>query len=225
MKNKNKINKFEEMFLMDVDSPDLIKEAFQSSITNIEFATLDNDKKVIAITSSSQSEGKTTFISNLATAYAFDNKKVLLIDCDNRRPNVHKLFNIENTKGLSDLVLESSDYKSCVNECNGVDIITAGVKCPFPATLFNSKNFNAIIEQVSTDYDVVLIDTPPVLAVSDALIISKCTTGLLFLVAEDASKKSELKEVMKQFAEKEINVIGAVVTRSKQAKDRYYRYE
>lgn len=177
------------------------KEAFNRLKTNIEFLTVEKENKVIAITSSVMGEGKSTISANTAVAMAGKDTKVLLIDGDLRRPMVHKLFNVSNQKGLTN-TLQNNEWDTYIIETpvQGLDILTAGSKPPNPVSFLNSPKMEAFLEITKKVYDIIIIDIPPVLIVSDALVISKYVDSLLLVVR---SERSTIPEIMRTKSELE----------------------
>ncbi|HHU17210.1 MAG TPA: CpsD/CapB family tyrosine-protein kinase [Clostridiales bacterium] len=160
-----------------------VTEAYKTLRTNIQYSNLDNNLKVILVTSSTQSEGKTSTSSNLAISMAQSDKKVLLIDCDLRRSNVHKLFHILNVKGLTNVLAENMDYHEILNSVGipNLDILTSGPKPPNPSEILGSTRMEAFMERVSKEYDVIILDAPPILPVADAMVLSKLADGIILV--------------------------------------------
>ncbi|MDF1519287.1 MAG: polysaccharide biosynthesis tyrosine autokinase [Brevefilum sp.] len=141
-----------------------ISEAFRSLRTSLEFYSVDSPLEILSITSSGPEEGKTTIAANLSVILASGNKKVLLLDADLRRPNIHKMFSVINRVGLSDLLRGNLDYSEVIHtfdEIANLSIITSGSLPPNPAELVASKKMNSIIDELKSSFDMIIIDTPP----------------------------------------------------------------
>ena len=162
-----------------------ISEAFRSLRTSVHFSAISTDKKVMLITSSFPGEGKTTIISNLAVTLAQAGSRVLIIDCDMRRPSLHKVFRTEKVPGLSEILAGDSSVEETLiaTPISGLDFIPAGTSPPNPSELLSSKQFQDLLELFKTRYDHILLDAPPVLAVTDAPLLTTAA-DLMILVLE-----------------------------------------
>ena len=160
-----------------------VVEAYKTLRTNIQYASLDKELKVILVTSSSQGEGKTSTSSNLAVSMAQSDKRVLLIDCDLRKSHLHKVFHILNIKGLTNVLAENIDYHEILNTVDipNLYILTSGPKPPNPSEMLESARMEAFIKRVSEEFDVIILDAPPVLPVADAMILSRLADGVIFV--------------------------------------------
>lgn len=211
----------------DPKSP--IAEAFRMLRTNINFSKIDKRIESILVTSTNPTEGKTTITSNLAVCMAQTGKKILLIDTDLRNPQIHHNFDIENTLGVSNVISEDIEYTAVIEKIEGIDnldIITAGSIPPNPAELLSSTRMDAFLEKVKNEYDMVLLDTPPVNSVTDAAILSNKVDGVIFVIQ---SAKTEIK-VIKRAKEKletvNAKILGVVLNKinAKITGYKYYHY-
>lgn len=185
-----------------------IKEAYKTAMTNIIFSTAVSDNKIIAVTSALFSEGKTLTAANLAVTLSQSGSKVLIIDADMRKPSMHTLFNIKSIVGLSAVLggFCKSD-KTIVNKLSpSLDIITAGAVPPNPTELLLSDNMEKLLSSMRQNYDFIIIDTPPINLVSDALLLNPYIAGLLFIVKEAASEHSDIKTALQK-----INLAGGKI--------------
>ena len=162
-----------------------ISEDIRTIRTNLEFSLVD-DAKTIMITSSVPGEGKSFISSNLAAAFAQNNKKVLLIDCDMRLGRTHKIFEISNKKGLSNLILKLDDdtaYEEYIQKTDvkNLFVIPRGMVPPNPSELLSSKRFVKIIKDLKKVFDQIILDSVPVNGLSDALVISKTADKVLIV--------------------------------------------
>lgn len=193
-----------------------ISEAFRTMRTNIHFTNIDKDMKTIAVTSSTVSEGKSTIVSNLAISLVQEDKKVLLVDCDLRKPRVHKMFNISNVKGLTSILmgantLETSVYDS--SDVKGLSIITAGPIPPNPSELLSSNRMIEFLEVVKDKYDVIILDTPPVGLVTDAAILSTSIDGILLVVNAGKTERGQVEYAKELLDKVNANILGAVLNK------------
>ncbi|QAA32013.1 CpsD/CapB family tyrosine-protein kinase [Clostridium manihotivorum] len=200
-------------------------EAFRTLRTNIQYSSLDEKMRVIVITSSSPSEGKSTVISNLASSMAQAGKKVLLIDCDFRRPTVHKKFGIPNSKGLANIIIGENKIEECLKstEIKNLYILTCGTLPPNPSELLGSKAMTKYLNEFKEIFDVVLIDAPPVLAVTDAQILSVNADGTLLVASYGKTEKKAIiksKEMLDKVGSKLIGVVLNMVP--SKANEYYY---
>lgn len=164
---------------METKEKKQVTEAFNTIRTNLEFLKVDRDLQIIMVISSVKGEGKTTIVANLANALTADNKKVLIIDADFRNPSIHRMLLLPNRRGLSDLICENSEQPgSCIQNYNKkIDLLTAGHKPPNPSELLGSTRMKFILDKLRESYDIILIDTPPILIFPDTLALSKYVDG------------------------------------------------
>lgn len=206
-----------------------ISEAFRTMRTNIQFTNIDKDIKTIAITSSTPGEGKTTVVSNLAISIAQEGKKVLIVDCDLRKPRVNKVFDMTNTLGLTSVLMDANSIKGATNETGikGLSIITSGPIPPNPSELLSSKKMKNFLEAVKDEFDMVILDTPPIGLVTDAAILSNSIDGTILVVKAGATEVGQV-EYGKELLEKvNANIIGVVLNNLsiKDAKYGNYQYQ
>ena len=206
-------SQFKEIAFEDKSGKNLAVEAFRSLRTNIKLSNPDSKLKIMLVTSSVPHEGKTIVSSNLAASYSVAGKKVLLIDADMRKPRVHKLFGLNNEKGLSTLIVGEHSMDDVINKnvYEGLDIVTAGIIPPNPAELLESVRFADILKDFSEIYDVVIIDTPPLSPVSDAATIAPLTDGLILAVNISETPRDVFKSVIANISKPGIVHLGVVV--------------
>ncbi|KIY20686.1 CpsD/CapB family tyrosine-protein kinase [Mesobacillus subterraneus] len=210
---------------LDPKSP--ISEQYRTIRTNIEFSSIDEDMQAIMVTSSGPSEGKSTTAANLAVVFAQQEKQVLLVDADLRKPTVHYTFNLTNTFGLTSVLSKQMQLVEAVDESeiDNLGILTSGPIPPNPAELLGSKAMNQFLLEAREHFDVILFDTPPVLAVTDAQVLAnKCDGSILVVYSgrtemDGAAKAKELLENAKS------KLLGVVLNHKKlQSSDYYYYY-
>ena len=166
------------------------REAYNLLRTNLMFSTKRNDRnaRVIGVTSSVHGEGKSLTIINLAYSIAESGRKVILVECDLRLPTLRKKLGLAKTTGLSNLLAGLNSEKATLHKdvlIRGLDVVQAGDIPPNPSELLGSKAFASLVDNISESYDVVLLDLPPIGEVSDALVVSKVTDGLIVVVRND----------------------------------------
>lgn len=203
-----------------------ISEAYRTLRTNVQFTSVDSKTKKILITSSGPREGKSTTVANLAVSMAQAGKSVLIVDADLRNPTMHKLFELSNLEGLSVSLVQDKDYKNYIQETRvpGVRVLTGGPIPPNPAELVGSMRMKGLIEEVSSQYDVVLIDTPPVIAVTDAAILAQEVDGVILVLASGEVNKEYAQRAKDQLDKVGAKILGAVLNKADMKSSEYYYY-
>jgi len=189
-----------------------IAEAFRLLRANLEFASVDKPLHTLLVTSVGPEEGKTTSAVNLAVIFAQGGKRVLLVDSDLRRPNVHKQLNIQNWAGLSDLFLGNTNgvLKSCSWGDIKISVIPSGPLPPNPSELLGSEKFEKILNKLAENVDIVILDSPPSI-VSDPIIISSKVDGVLLVIKPGTTKMGAAQELLEQFQRSGARVVGVLL--------------
>jgi capsular exopolysaccharide synthesis family protein len=209
-----------------VDQKSHVSEAYKTIRTNIAFSNVDADIKTILVTSAQPNEGKTTTVSNLAVSFAGLDKKVIVIDCDLRRPSLHKQFNISNLHGLTDALIGSRPYFQCIQktEIDKLDILTAGQIPPNPSEILSSNNMKTLVKGLSEYYDYVFLDSPPIGSVTDAAIISSYADGVILVCASN-EVDTELARVAKERLQSvNAKTLGVILNKFDIDTNKYYGY-
>ena len=218
---KNKSQQFDEM------------EVYRHLRTNIEYSSVNKKIHVINITSTQPGEGKTTTSTNLSIVSSGQYGRVLLVDCDMRKPQVHKRFNISNRFGLSNVLAgdnvnipDSYFSKFKDKDTEGVlYVLPAGVKVPNPTELLSSEKFKEFVECMRMRFEFIILDCPPVLSVSDCIPVSRVSDGTLFVVSSKDTDKNDAKTALQQLQRNGANVIGTVLNKvDKTNESSYYSY-
>jgi capsular exopolysaccharide synthesis family protein len=201
-------------------NPDsLVSEMYRSLRFNIECAAKEREVKTIAITSAVKGEGKTTTAINLAIAFAKSGKRVLLIDANLRDPALHLAFplNMDSGLGLSSFLLNKNEMKEIIqrSEIENLSILLAGNLPPNPSDLLSSESMNTLLVQLKSSYDVILIDTPPLLRLTDAKIVSSMCDGVLLVLQHGKVKREITKQVKEDLARVKAYLLGIVMNRTK----------
>lgn len=209
---------------MDPKSP--LVEAYRMLRTNLQFSQVDGRLQTIAITSSTPNEGKSTVITNLAIVLAQAGNKVLVIDCDFRNPTQHKNFGCSNRRGFSNCIANHEDVLGFVQktQIENVHMVPGGPVPPNPSELLGSKQVQGVLEGLKQEYDYVLIDTPPIMPVTDAAIIGAKVDGLILVVEYGAIAPSLLKEAKDRLTSPSINILGAVLSKVEVSTSSGYGY-
>ncbi len=190
-----------------------ISEAYRSLRTNIQFSDIDNPKRVILMTSSATKEGKSTTCVNLATTFAQMGSRVLLVDSDLRRPTLHNFFNVDRMYGLTNVLIGSLSFNDVIKrtEVENLDLITAGDIPPNPAEMVGSERMKAFLDEARARYDIVLLDSPPVVAVTDAAILTTRADATIVVVSSGMTGRSELKRAINLIQNVGSHVLGVVL--------------
>ena len=211
--SQKKIGLGNSISILDEDVPFNVIENYKLLRTNIVFSLSTNDKKVFAVSSASLSEGKSTSTINIAIAFAQTKNKVLLIDADMRKSVVHKAFSLENKSGLSTVIGNMTNFDETVhkNVIENLDVLTSGVTVPNPSELLASKNFEELINTLSDRYDYIIIDTPPINIVSDALTIKNSIAGIMLVVNYAHTTYNDIESCMKKIKIADMNMFGFIL--------------
>jgi len=196
-------------------SESLIAQAYRTLRTNIQLPSNLANIKILLVTSSGNKEGKTTVARNLALTIAQSGKRVLAIDCDIRKPELHKIFSVINKHGLSDALIENRKINDLViNISENLDILTAGeMMSNLPETLLSYK-MNTLLEELQNKYDNIIIDTPSVLSVTDVQVLSTKVNGVLYVVSSYQSSIEEMKKSIELLKTVNANIIGVVLNKT-----------
>ncbi|MFL2100984.1 CpsD/CapB family tyrosine-protein kinase [Desemzia sp. FAM 23989] len=227
-KNRSKASTNERPSLITVTRPSsVVAEQFRTIRTNIHFSMIDSDLKTLAITSAGPGAGKSTISANLAVTFASEGKKVLLIDTDMRKPTVHKTFKLPNHDGLTTLLTDRtaqiSDIVHILKE-EKLYVLTSGVIPPNPAELLSSKRMEQLKLELEESFDLIIFDLPPVIAVTDAQIMSSKTDGTIFVINKGGADKEMVLKAKELLDKVQANVLGAVFNRVENKNDHYYAY-
>ena len=220
--SKKKVNREDAIIVTDTLSS--ANECYNTLKDNFLMTDLKKNQ-VIQIESCVSGEGKTTLACNFAVSLSYNGIKVLVVDLDFRRPRVNKLFEVPNENGLVDYISGKLPFENLIKHTSysGVDVVTRGSSIYNPSFLLSSEIFADLIKKFRGMYDVIILDSPPVLQISDYTHISKVSDGCLFVVCHKETTKSELAEAAELLDKAGVNVIGAVMTRV-DSKDPYSYY-
>ena len=213
------------MFIVEKKPKSVSAEAYRSLRTNIQYSSFDNKYQTLVVTSANPGEGKSTVSGNLALVLAQGESKVLLVDCDMRRPSIHKTFKISNTYGISDLLVGNKKLESVANKYNdNLSIVPAGKIPPNPAEMLASKAMTAFLEEMKNYFDYIVLDTPPLQAVTDAQVLSTKVDGSLIVVRAGVTKKDAVHNAVSIIKKVKGNIIGTVLNVAETKNDKYYYY-
>ena len=209
--NKNNRNKGEmRTETLSDKSKFAIVESYKAARTNIMFSLSAEDQKVFAVTSYAKGEGKSTVSANLAISFSKMERKVLLIDCDLRRPNLHNIFKVENSVGLSNIIGKMAEFNDAVkhNVLPNLDILTSGTIPPNPSELLCSPRFVKLVERLKDEYDYIVFDTPPVGVVADALLLKDLVAGFVVVIRERSTTHGDVQNLLESARLADCKLLG-----------------
>ncbi|WP_010648194.1 CpsD/CapB family tyrosine-protein kinase [Oceanobacillus massiliensis] len=224
-KNHSRPNNKMRNLITKLNPKSPISEQYRTIRTNIQYASVDETIKSLLVTSSGPGEGKSTTIANLAVVYAQTGKKVLLIDADLRKPTVHYTFRLDNLRGLSNILVGETTLNDSVNrtDVENLDVISCGPIPPNPSELLASRKMDAFLREATDAYDIVIFDTPPVLAVTDAQIMANIVDGSLLVVRSGQTNIEAATKAKEALEPAKAKLLGTVLNgREKKASNYYY---
>ncbi|RCX29133.1 capsular exopolysaccharide synthesis family protein [Bacillus sp. AG236] len=232
MARKNKAQKNDKMLtlkrrLLAHNSPkDPVAEQYRTIRTNIQFSNVDQDIKTIVLTSSGAEEGKSTTSANLATVYAQQGLNVLLIDADLRKPTGHYTFRLENHIGLTNVLTRQSTLAQAVQESEipHLSVLTSGPIPPNPSELLASAQMAELLKEMKEEFDMIIFDTPPILAVADAQILANQVDGTILVVSSGKTEKDAALKSKELLSNAQGKLLGVVLNNRKVEEGNYYYY-
>ena len=230
MHNKNRKKRSSEAFEILSDKTEFAyAEAFKALRTNFEFVTAAENRKVIMLASTLAGEGKTTVSINLAVALAQSNKRVLVIDCDLRRPKIHRYLRVKNLAqhGASTVLGGTADIDSAIGyiEELGIYAMLAGPIPPNPSELLSSENCQKMFESLRDRFDYIICDTPPVSVVSDGLALSRFVDGAILVVRQNYASRSQIMQAREKLENLDADLLGVVFNHYDSKADSSYKYK
>lgn len=229
MAKKRKTSALDTFEVLSDKSPFSYLEAFKSFRTNVEFVSSTDNCKAIMMVSSISGEGKSTASINLAIALAQDGKKVLLCDCDLRRPKIQRYLRIKHTAqyGVSTVLNGSSEIDSAIGyiEELGIYVMLAGPTPPNPSELLASDNSMKMFSELKTKFDFIICDTPPVSIVADTVAFSKYMDGAVVVVRQNYASRNQIMDAISRLKAVDTNVLGVVLNDYDSKIDTNYKYD
>ncbi|MBD2848583.1 polysaccharide biosynthesis tyrosine autokinase [Paenibacillus sp. IB182496] len=204
-----------------------ISEAYKMLRTNVAFSNLDDEIRTIMVTSSTMGEGKSTTSANIAVTYAQAHRTVLLIDADMRKPTQHHIFDVSNRGGLTSVLSQQQELKDALltTSIAGLSILPSGPIPPNPSEMLVSRRMNALLETASRLYDVVIIDTPPIMMVTDAQIVASKCDGVVLVIDSGHVKRESARKAKASLEHVNARLLGVVLNNVKRSKaESYYAY-
>jgi capsular exopolysaccharide synthesis family protein len=195
------------------DAQSAAAEAFRTLRTNIQFASLDNSLHLISITSTGVDDGKSLVAANLAVTMAQAEQRVILVDGDLRRPALHTLFGLSNENGLTSMLFASEGTPAPLQDTGipGLQLLASGPLPPRPADILGSRRMGEILQSLRAAADVVIIDTPPILAVSDAVVLAPRVDGVMLVLQAGKTRREHAKQARTILEKAKANIVGVVL--------------
>lgn len=212
--------------IVDKNPKSSVAEAIRIIRTNIEFSGVDKKIQTILVTSSVPSEGKSFISANLATAFAQNGSKVLLMDCDLRKGRLHKMFAIDNEKGLSNLLLNNVEleFKNYIKktEIENLYLLPKGIVPPNPSELLNSPKTKALLKVLTDKFDYIVLDGTPVNGLTDSLILTKYVDKTVVVAASGVTKTNEFDITKKSLESVGADIAGVIINKAPDTHSSYY---
>ncbi|PPV16300.1 capsular biosynthesis protein [Clostridium butyricum] len=200
-------------------------EAYKTLRTNVQYSSISKKIKTLLVTSADSKDGKSTVCSNLGVTFSQNGQSVIILDCDFRKPSIHKFFNISNSAGITDILLGEEKLEEAIQHYNSnTDILTAGNIPPNPSEILGSQSMINLLSFLSERYDIVIIDSPPVGVVTDAQIISASVDGTLVVIRAEETKAKRVTEAVNLLKKVDANIIGMVLNEAQTINKSYSDY-
>lgn len=220
------MNNHRRSLIAQYEPNSVVVEQYRTIRTNIEYAGLNEQMQTIMVTSAAPEEGKSTTIANIAVVFAQQGKKVLLIDADLRKPTTHYTLSLSNAYGLTTVLTKQKTLRDSITSTNipNLDVLTSGPIPPNPAELLGAQAFNEMLDELKGMYDTVLIDTPPILAVTDAQILANKCDGSILVLSSGKTEIEGAKKAKDILSKGSGKLLGAVLNQKVSKKDDHYYY-
>lgn len=211
---------------LNKNTPFSVREAYKITRTNLMFSTPEEGCKVIAVTSAFPGEGKTTTCTNMALSFGEMGKRVLLIDCDLRKAQIHNIFGLDNQLGASNVLAGFAQVTEAIRILHDhqIHVITSGNVPPNPAELLASEKMHRVLEELKTAYDYIFIDTPPVNLVTDAVALSHSISGMVLVTRQGKSTHRDISQALDKLNFAKVKVLGMIMTGEKHKGGSYGKY-
>ena len=224
-KNKFVDNRDYIGFVVEQKPKSVAAEAYRTLRTNIQYSSFDKEIKTLVITSAEMAEGKSTVAGNIALSFAQDEKKVILLDCDLRKPSVHKNFKVSNVVGVSEVLLGKVTLEEAIQKRNdNFYFLTSGKIPPNPSEMLGSSAMEKLLEELKSKFDLVVLDTAPLQAVTDAQILSTKVDGTILVTRAEKTKRESVIEAKNLLDKVGANIVGSVLHAVENSRGKYYYY-
>lgn len=224
---EKRVKKTKGRLITQVNPNSQFSEQYKIIQTSIDFSVVDKPYQTILVTSAEPGTGKSTTAANLAVVYAQKGKKVLLVDGDMRKPTIHKIFRESNIVGMSNNLTENLKLSESLlkSETKGLFILTSGVIPPNPGELLNSKRMKQLLSTAKKKFDFIIIDSPPMLMMSDSIVLASLADGVVIVVRKQLTKKEALNRTIQQLNLIQAQIIGVVFNGESANESEAYYYE
>ncbi|MTH54501.1 polysaccharide biosynthesis tyrosine autokinase [Bacillus mangrovi] len=226
-KDRKQIFQIQNRSLISMNNPKSpVAEQYRTIRTNIEFSQVEGNLTTMLITSSGPGEGKSTTSANMAVVFAQQGKKVLLIDGDLRKPTAHFTFKMDNSVGLTNVLTRQMSLQNTVQltDQTNLHLLTSGPIPPNPSELLASGNMRSLLDEARKLYDLIIFDTPPVLAVTDAQVLANQVDGVVLVVSSGKTEIERAQKAKEQLFNASAKILGVVLNNKKQEDSLYYYY-
>lgn len=225
-KRKQETNTNQRKLITWLNSKSPVSEQYRTIRTNIQYSSVDKEMQTMVVTSAGPGEGKSTTVANLAVTMAQQEKKVLLVDADLRKPTVHYTFRRMNTHGLINALTNHGEYAGYVQETEvpNLDILPSGPIPPNPSEILGSRSMAHLVELAREQYDVILFDAPPVLAVTDVQVISRHCDGSILVVKAGSTENDAARKAKDLLEVSGVPILGCILNQKKGMDQSYYYY-
>lgn len=223
---KQELSQKQRSLVAHYDQKSPVSEQYRTLRTNIQFASVDKKVKTIMVTSATPGDGKSTTAANLGIVLAQQQKKVLLVDADLRKPTSHYTFELPNQVGLTNVLTKQINLEGAVSQTQipYMDLLTSGPLPPNPSELLGSKAMGNFVERLDKHYDYIIIDTPPVNAVTDPQVLSQHCDGVIVVVRSGKTEQEAIKKAVDSLRKVGADILGSVLNSQKQSESNYYYY-
>ena len=210
--------------LLDRGVPPAFSESIRAIRTSVMFSSATEGARTVMVTSTAPSEGKTVVSTNLGDALAQAEQRTLVIDGDMRRPRVHEVYGCTQEPGLSNVLVGAAELKTAIRQTGNplLSVLPAGLIPPNPAELLGSARYARLLEELAQEYDWIVIDAPPVMAVTDAAVIANGAGGVLFVVGSEMTPRRNAQVALEQLAAARARLVGVVLNRVKRTRHAYH---
>ena len=211
------------MFIVDKLPKSITSESYRSLRTNIQYSSIDKHVKTLVVTSSNAGEGKSTVAGNLAYTFFQSGKRVLIIDCDLRKPSLHRKFNVSNEVGLTDVLVGTSELNKVMKKIDdNLYLLTTGTLPPNPAEIIGSNTMENFLDECKINFDYIILDTPPILPVTDSKLLAIKADATVLVVRSEISKLKHVSQAFKELGKVNANVIGTILNDVEVHSERLY---
>lgn len=211
------------MFIVDKLPKSITAESYRSLRTNIQYSSIDKQVKTLVVTSSNAGEGKSTVAGNLAYTFFQSGKRVLIIDCDLRKPSLHRKFNVSNEVGLTDVLVGTSELNKVMKKIDdNLYLLTTGTLPPNPAEIIGSNTMENFLEECKINFDYIILDTPPILPVTDSKLLAIKADATVLVVRSEISKLKHVSQAFKELGKVNANVIVTILNDVEVHSERLY---